>query len=328
LKLKEKQPSELKALISFVERSRHKKLILNSRITILNEAIYTFLTFREIMERHESNKYVLDLDKMSIYEKAKILYNHLYFNSLPSEYLAKIKLNKSYFRIIKLKNYNPRIIEFITKKSNYETIKPEDYLGYIYGKLNNPEDIWRDEFRNRLDTQDRIMMNTLYSLSDTMIHGEALERAFNKRISLQPNLDTSINQYKNTITRLTDSLLKNIDDRGKQNLSAVTPSINDYLRSELSSNTNEQISIIDNAYYFEQILRMNFSDDAKAHITKKLIYEDILKLETIENSSFFYFVKCVVEFKILDKRLAKKVRFALERADTNLSYKNKGEYGE
>ena len=327
MNLKDKQPNELKTLISFVEKSMHKKLILNSRITILNEAMQTFPTFRDIMDKCEINKYLLDLDKMSIFEKAKILYNHIYFNSLPTDYFATIKLNKNYFKIIKHKNYNPRIIDFATKKRNYGSVKSSEYLNYIINKLNNPEDVWKDEFRNRLNPIDRVLMNTLYSLSDTMIDNSALEKAFCRRISAQPNNDTSINQYEDTINRLTDSLLKNIDDHGKKKISTVNPSINDYLRSELSSNLNEQISIIDNAFYFEQILKVLLSDEAKRYFTNKLICEDLLKIETLENSSSFYFIKCIVEFGIFEKVLIKKVRFALESAYINLNNKSEDEYG-
>lgn len=169
LNLKDSQPNELKTLISFVTRSKSKKLILNSRVTILNEAAQAYLTFKEIMDRYEQNKYLLDLDKMSPLEKAKILYNHLYFNGLPPEYLSQVKRNKGYLRIVNHVNYNPRVIEYVTQKHNYGTVPNGDYLQYIIRKLDNPEDVWKDEFRNRLDMSDRVLMNTLYSLSDTAV---------------------------------------------------------------------------------------------------------------------------------------------------------------
>lgn len=95
MNLRESQPSELKTLIALIERSKSKKLILNSRITILNEAVQSSIVLREMMERHDRNKYLIDLDRMSVYEKAKILYNHLYFNYVPREYLASIKINRN-----------------------------------------------------------------------------------------------------------------------------------------------------------------------------------------------------------------------------------------
>ncbi|NLB43272.1 MAG: hypothetical protein GX815_13675, partial [Clostridiales bacterium] len=286
LNLKDSQPNELKTLISFVTRSKSKKLILNSRVTILNEAAQAYLTFGEIMVRYEQNKYLLDLDEMSSLEKAKILYNHLYFNGLPQDYLSQVKRNKGYLRIVNHVNYNPRIIEYVTQKHNYETVPSRNYLQYIIGKLDNPEDVWKDEFRNRLDMGDRILMNTLYSLSDTTVDNVVLERAFNERIR-EVKGDTSVNQYKESVIRLTDSLIKNVDDRGTVKIAAINPSVNDYLFSEITLNSNEQIAIIENAVFYEQIFRALKSDTAKLHYRKKLCSYDFLKINTLKNTAFF-----------------------------------------
>ena len=328
LNLKDSQPNELKTLISFVTRSRRKKLILNSRVTILNEAAQAYLTFREIMVRYEENKYLLDLDKMSSLEKAKILYNHLYFNGLPQEYLSQVKQNKGYLRIVNHANYNPRVIEYVTQKYNYGTVLSRDYLQYIIGKLDNPEDVWKDEFRNRLDMIDRVLMNTLYSLSDTTVDSTVLEHAFNRRIIREAKGDTSVNQYKESVIRLTDSLIKNVDDRGTMKIAAINPSVNDYLFSEITSNPNEQIAIIDNAVFYEQIFRALKSDMAKLHYRKKLCSYDFIKMDTLKNTAFFYFLKSIVELHILDKSLKSKTTISLERAYGNLSYQDKEEYGQ
>lgn len=327
LNLKDSQPNELKTLISFVTRSKSKKLILNSRVTILNEASQAYLTFREIMIRYEQNKYLLDLDEMSSFEKAKILYNHLYFNGLPQDYLSQVKRNKGYLRIVNHINYNPRIIEYVTQKHNYETVYSRNYLQYIIGKLDNPEDVWKDEFRNRLDMSDRILMNTLYSLSDTAVDNVVLERAFNERIRRVKG-DTSVNQYKESVIRLTDSLIKKVDGRGTLKISAINPSVNDYLFSEITLNPNEQIAIIENAVFYEQIFRALKSDTAKLHYMKKLCSYDFLEMSTLKNTAFFYFLKSIVELHILDRSLKSKTAISLERAYRSLSYQDREEYGQ
>lgn len=327
LNLKDSQPNELKTLISFVTRSKSKKLILNSRVTILNEASQAYLTFREIMIRYEQNKYLLDLDEMSSFEKAKILYNHLYFNGLPQDYLSQVKRNKGYLRIVNHINYNPRIIEYVTQKHNYETVYSRNYLQYIIGKLDNPEDVWKDEFRNRLDMSDRILMNTLYSLSDTAVDNVVLERAFNERIRRVKG-DTSVNQYKESVIRLTDSLIKKVDGRGTLKISAINPSVNDYLFSEITLNPNEQIAIIENAVFYEQIFRALKSDTAKLHYMKKLCSYDFLEMSTLKNTAFFYFLKSIVELHILDRSLKSKTAISLESAYRSVSYQDREEYGQ
>lgn len=326
LNLKDSQPNELKTLISFVTRSKNKKLILNSRITILNEATQSYLTFKEMMVRYERNKYLLNLDEMSSLEKAKILYNHLYFNGVPQEYLSQIKRNRGYLRIINHKNYNPRIIEYVTQEHNYRTVPSEGYLSYFLAKLDNPEDVWKDEFRNRLGTSDRIFMNTLYSLSDTTIDSKILERAFNARM-IREACDTSVNQYKESATRLFNSLIKNIDDRGTAKISAINPSVNDFLFSEILANPNEQITIIDHALFYEQIFRVLKSDAAKLHYKNRLHCFDYFEMGTLFNNAFFYFLKSIVELNILDVTLKNKVRTALEYAHKKIRYLDREDYG-
>lgn len=327
LNLKDSQPNELKTLISFVTRSKNKKLILNSRITILNEATQSYLTFKEIMVRYERNKYLLNLDEMSSLEKAKILYNHLYFNRVPQEYLSQIKQNRGYLKIVNHKNYNPRIIEYVTQEHNYRTVPSEDYLQYFMAKLDNPEDVWKDEFRNRLGTSDRIFMNTLYSLSDTTIDSNILEHAFNARIMREANCDTSVNQYKESANRLLNSLIKNVDDRGIAKISAINPSVNDYLFSEIIENPNEQIAIIDNALFYEQVFRVLKSDAAKLHYKNRLHFFDYLEMDTLFNNAFFYFLKSIVELNILDATLKNKTRTSLEHAHEKIRYQDREDYG-
>lgn len=327
LNLKDSQPNELKTLISFVSRSNRKKIILNSRVTILNEAAQTYLTFRDLMIRYEKNKYLLDLDKMLPLEKAKILYNHLYFNELPQDYFSQVKRGKGYLKLVNHKNYNPRIIEYVTQKYNYQAVPVHNYFQYIIEKLNNPEDVWKDEFRNRLDTSDRILMNTIYSLSDTMIEYGVLERAFNDRIIKEAKGDTSVNQYKDSVIRLTDSLIKNVDERGIVKISVINPSVNDYLFSEITSNINEQIAIIENAVYYEQVFRALKSDTAVQYYKEKLYSYNYLKMDTLKNTPFFYFLKSIIEFNIMEISLKRKVTISLERAYGNLSEQYREEYG-
>ncbi|MGC6769550.1 hypothetical protein [Enterococcus sp. LJL51] len=207
LRLRDDQPNELKTLLSFISRSSSKKIILNSRITILNEAMEWSLKFNDLMNRYELQKYLIDLDKISKYEKAKILYNHLYFNGIPSAYFKNIKVDNNYLKIVSHKNYNPRIIEYVTKKRNYQSISPEGYYNYVLEKLDHPADIWRDEFENRMSIEDRCFMNTLYSLTDTNVESDKLEKAFNSRIRNEKSLDTTTNHFNRVLKRLTESLV-------------------------------------------------------------------------------------------------------------------------
>lgn len=107
----------------------------------------------------------------------------------------------------------------------------------------------------------------------------------------------------------------------------MNPSINDYLFSELTTNVNEQIAIIENAVYYEQILKALESDAAISYYQQKMFSYNYLELSTLENISFSYFLESIIDLQILVKSLKRKVVMSLERAYTNLSYRSKEEYG-
>ncbi|MGC3096621.1 restriction endonuclease [Enterococcus faecalis] len=326
LKLHEEQPNELKTLLSFISRSSSKKVILNSRITILNEAKELSLKFNELMSKYELQKYLIDLNKISKYEKAKILYNHLYFNDIPKEYFKVIKVSSNYLKIVSHENYNPRIIEYVTKKRNYELVSPENYYEYILDKLDKPTEIWRDEFENRMSPEDRCFMNTLYSLTDTDIEYDKFEQSFNRRIRTEKNIDTTTNLFSRILKRLNESLITIKIRNDKKFISVLNPSINDYLLKEISSNENEQLKMIDSAVFFEQIVRCNKSTESEKALKEKLFSNDILRFETLQNSIFYYFLEQVVKYKILNKQLIKKVQIAVERSYENLEESKYSKY--
>lgn len=308
LKLNERQPNELKSLISFIEKNPNKKIIMNSRITIINEAYSSSINFANLFDSYEKDNYLIDLDKMSFLEKAQILYNHLYFNDLPMEFLSNIKKDKNYLLIVKHKNYNPRIIEFVTKYKNYINVPPDEYIEYIISKLDNPDSVWEDEFRNRLEEYDRILMNTIYSLTNDKIRIDILEMAFNKRILSITN-STTLNIFDEVINRLNNSLIKIMVDRRKRYISVINPSVNDFLSRKISGNSNEQITIINNAKYIEQLIKFKQN--------KKQIYEfiynnSINELDSVDKSTSYRYFELLLDYQIKDFKIKSFVQGAFE----------------
>lgn len=316
LKLNDKQPNELKSLIAFIEKNPNKKIIMNSRITIINEAYSSSIDFANLFDAYEKNNYLIDLDKMSFLEKAQILYNHLYFNNLPMDFLLEVKKNKNYLLIVKHENYNPRIIEFVTKQKNYANIPSNEYIAYVIEKLNNPDSVWEDEFRNRLEENDRILMTTLYSLTNDKVRIDVLEKAFNKRI-LSISSKTTLNIFYEVINRLNNSLIKIIVDKKKRYISVINPSINDFLNKKILNNSNEQFSIINNAKYIEQLIKFKQN--------KKQIYEFIYnnyinELNSIDKCTSYRYFELLIYYEIKDLKIKKFVQEAFKNLCDDFHY--------
>lgn len=318
LNLKESEPNELKTLCAFIKRNPNKKLIMNSRITILSEARNKFITFDELMEEYDENKYLIDLDKMSQVEKAKILYNHFYFNNLPKEYFIEIQKGSRYLNIIRHRNYNPRIIEYVTKNKRVKLIKVENYYKYIMDNLDNPKDVWKDEFENRLESSDRKLMFTLYSLTNRYIDINLLNRVYGKYINKDSQIDKSVNIFERVTSRLSDSLVNKIPKDKNIEIGVLNPSINDYMKNELDSNINQIMDIVKSAVYIEQILKFEHHKEVEVFIREKILFDEFFKYETLEKSIFFYYIKFVFKYGIKDKKIKNAVKLSFERSYENL----------
>lgn len=326
LNLRETTPNEIKSLLSFINRRKNKKLILNSRITILNEAQSRSYVFNDLIEEHDLNKYIVNVDELSIFEKGKIFYNHIYFNKLPKIKFESLKKDKRYLKILNHRNYNPRIIEHVTRKSRYISIEDEAYYDYVMKNLNNPQDVWKDEFENRLTSVDREFMYILYSLTNTYIDKDILKEAYNEKIKTI-NIDMTLNTFEKTLRRLSDSLIKKIDDLGTIKISVENPSINDYIKNELEENNMLLMSIADNAVYVEQILKFGKNIFIINKIKSLIKTGEFLKLKCQDKSIFYYYIKCVCEYDIYDKEIEDLITLSLERCYENIqSDKDRLEY--
>ncbi|AGF54783.1 restriction endonuclease [Clostridium phage HM T] len=325
-KIKESQQRELIDIIKYVNNNKSKKIILNSRITILNQAQKKSQEFENFVINKKVRIHVMDMDNISLVEKARILYNHLYFNNVSKEYYDSIKNNKNYNRIISHRNYNPRIIEYVTQKERYKNIEPSEYFDFILSYLDNPQEIWRIEYEERIDKIDRLFMLTLFSLTDTTISESVIEECFNKRI-LESAIDTTVNNFKDTIIRLNKSMIKIIDNNGTREISVLNPSVNDYLKSIFYENSAELERIRESIVYFDQIKRC-YSKDSFDEAIKERIDNNrflCLKINKLSNMNIVniqtLWIYYICKYKILDEKHKQYIHNYIENID-NESFKD------
>lgn len=99
-------------------------MILNSRLNVLNDVKIKNEKFSRILDLLNNNNYMIDMDNITLLEKAEILFNLHYFNKVPGSFYEELK--KEYYwkpryeAIITNNNYNTRIIEYCVL--NYKKI--------------------------------------------------------------------------------------------------------------------------------------------------------------------------------------------------------------
>ena len=288
--MKDTQESELLSLIKFVRIFQNKKIILNSRITIFNEAKDKSYEFKMFFQEKKIKNHTINMDDITALEKAKIFYNHLIFKRIPREYYESIKKDKNYLKIVQHSNYTPRIIEHVTYKTNYLKVAPDDYFNYIFQNLSYPHDIWKNEFERRLKEVDRAFISTLYSLTDTTIKYSVLKKCFEERLSKMDSIDYTINNYESVLSRLNQSIINIVDNKGTMHVGVINPSVNDYMKIVFSDNILELNNVRNSIKHFSQFERCYAKEDLSNIFFQLITSEKIFNIDFFSQDEKNYFI--------------------------------------
>jgi len=256
-------------IVSFIERiskSKNKKFILTSRTNIIQRAKSLSDTFNNA--KTKQNEYILSVKELSEMNKAEILYNHIWHSKLPVNYIDQLYEDKRYLKIIKHKNFNPRIIEFITDIDRLSGISASQYWVDIEEKLNNPAEIWANTFDNQSNDYVRGLV-LLVVFSDGKITEQKLIEAYN---------NISKTEIQNT----------DFD-------SSVKIAVNYYINRSIESSTKETGYSLFNPSITDFIL-------ARYQHNRDIIYNILHSLRSAESVEFVYgatitnkLSKCIVE---------------------------------
>lgn len=203
-------------------KSNNKFLILNSRNYILEEG----KNFNYDLNKIASSLSIVDINVLSLIERAKILFNMQYYNNVPFEYyenlLRKSFFDKNYRRIIQHKNFNARVIEYCAQNYSKDEISSQNYSEYIIDNLENSNVIWKNQFSNFKNTE-LTFFYILYTLTKDKVSIDKVNEAFYNSCVIR-NYDTSINLIEEIIEKFNGSLLKlEISTDGSQYISFINP---------------------------------------------------------------------------------------------------------
>lgn len=226
-----KQDSHIVSFMKRISKDSSKRFILTTRSNILNQG-------KRLSEKFEQgnldrNEYVIKIQSLTEFDRAKILYNHIYFSDLSGDFIQQIYIDKRYRSIISHKNFNPRLIEFITdaikvkKESN-----PESYWDYIQKSLDNPKDIWRGMIQTQISDLDRHIVIAIV-LNGSPVREEQIVALLTNLKESGLDLTSEYPTIGNIMRGLVGSVLnRNISQDGQVTYSLFNPSIADFVISE------------------------------------------------------------------------------------------------
>lgn len=246
------------AIVQFIDRikgDKQKRLLLTCRTTILNQA-------KEESEKISNSK--IDLAKHEVkiedytdLDKARILYNHIYFSELPEDLKAVFFKDKFYWKVIKHKFYTPRIIEFFTDP---ERLQPNvEYSQEVMEFLDDPTKIWDKAYYVQISPNARLFLSTLYSIKGKFVVSEEwLKEAFEARLAYEVshnNYQIQSNSFNKVVRELLGGFVNRIHTikptYSTTEFNFLNPSIEDFLFVHFSTNIEEYFAILNSATSFE-----------------------------------------------------------------------------
>lgn len=284
--LRNNKDSKLIYFINRVKNTKNKHFILTTRITLFNQAkLFSEKIKRENFEIYESQ---INLKNYTIRDKGKILYNHLYFNNIPSYLLEEIVFEKNYWKIIKHKNYNPRLIEFFTNENRLKGIKKGEYLDFIIDNLENPSEVWAHSYNQQISDDERFLLCSLATLKGKSSISR-LKKIFNSRLNFEikeNGYQKTHNTFNKSLKKLNDSWLVSYDLYGQLEIKFINPSAYDFIIKFLSIHLEEQWRLVSSLTHYDQFEIFSKSNKQKV-IIDDYKSKEIVKL--LSEQSFLYF---------------------------------------
>lgn len=239
------EDSKIMQFINLISKSKNKKFVLTSRTNILDQGYRLGPSFTH--EKIKNREYILDISRYSATDKAKILYSFLWRSDLNKDFLGRIIEDKEYLKIIHHRNYNPRLLEFITSSDHVNLSKPNSYLEFIENSLDNPSGIWKHPYIAQLDDSSRAVVD-LIVFGNGNITEDSLRKAYHNFLNsgLQNSRTNISKDFDSTMSILSRSFVKKtyiIDINKKSDstkheeaikYSPFNPSISDFIYSQYS----------------------------------------------------------------------------------------------
>lgn len=244
LKLAKNEDQDILNFIRYVEKSRSSKFVLTTREYILNQAKNTYESL--LRSNIDLKKCTLLLSDYTKHDKAKILFNHLYYQKLPIPYIENL-LDNNVLTIVNHKNYNPRIIEIMTH--NMLPQNPDEFYESFIMNLDNPNYIWKLAFENHIsnEARDLLILLTSLPLKSEIENVETVFNYYHSEKCKMYNRDFSDRDFRNALKELDGSFIQ-ID---QNMISFHNPSINDFLKSTILENDFEFKTLCETAVCFQ-----------------------------------------------------------------------------
>lgn len=253
-------------LMERVAESKNKIFILTTREYILSQAREQFDSLDG--RRLDLSKYVIDLSSYTRLNRARILYNHIYYSELGPRHVQDLLKGRRYLQIIDHPNYSPRTVEeTLMIEDIWNGIEPTKFAKTFKGFLDDPQNLWRRVYDGHISRYSQCLLANLLS-AGTPIRLEDLQKlttSFAQANFEKYGLSYSESEFNRSLRELEGTfLVVNKTQNNRILVSFLNPSIEDFLLGYLSRNKELIKDIIRSAPFFNQLYSIFTLQGSKA----------------------------------------------------------------
>jgi hypothetical protein len=235
--------------IAMVVEDPTKMLILTTREHLLSQALDGSERLRH--SRLAEFRYVVALRAYSEEQRARILYNHIYFSDMPSGYRHALLNDDFFWTIIRHDKVSPRLIEWLTSYHRVKANPPADYPAFVRRLLDNPAEVWRHAYDREISDAARSLLLTVLSF-DGRVGRDRLQAAFDElhqERARRYGFRMAPSDYTSALRGLADAFIT-IGDRF---IEFFDPSVRDLMNTVVRSVPANGIDIIRGASSMSQV---------------------------------------------------------------------------
>lgn len=242
-----------RALLNFIAMVRatpDARLVLTTREHIFAQALG-----RSERLRHaglDDLRIMLNMPSYTTMQRARILYNHLYFSDLPDAYRDELLRGEFYMRIVKHEKFNPRVIEWLSSYRRLKQVPVERYCGFVENLLRDPSEIWLHAYEQEISEAGRSVLLAIRTLGG-QCSGRMVEGAFgplHAHRAARYTFSTRPDDLRAGIREVVNSFIK---PWGQEGFEVIDPSVLDLLNAVARGAPDNAVDMIEGAVRFRQI---------------------------------------------------------------------------
>lgn len=223
----------------------------NNKILVITSRDYIIKQVDNDLKRILGNKeYLLDIKKISLNLRYKILYKYLSTSNINYSYIEYILENPE--MIIKHNNFNPRIIEMYINSDFHLEVTKYKYLEYLIETLDSPIS-FLDEVYQKQTKEAQLLLYLMLTIEPPILL-EDLEEVY---LNILNSSNKNYNNYnlENIISQLEKNFIRTyyINNKGIV-IDFINNSIIDYLYDCKDNFKEFEFDIINNLTYFNQMI--------------------------------------------------------------------------